>query len=189
MHISVSGSFSTGKTTLVTAARDRLVAEPRIDVVAIEEVARGVIARGYRLDKEATLDSYLNYILAQLSAERASRVHNHVISDRSLIDLLAYVRVNKDPKVPNDLNSLLEEIVWLEAQYFDIYCYIPVEFPPQNDGIRSTDINYQLEVDRELVKLFREYKISTVRISGAKEARLEAFVSLFTGSLVGRSGT
>jgi len=151
----------------------------KIDLTVISEVARSVIAKGYPLDRDATLDSYLNYILAQLTAERAAKTHRHVLSDRSLIDLLAYVRVNADVRIPTHLNSLLEEIVWIEADYYDVYCYIPVEFVPIDDGIRCIDGDYQQLVDAELVRLFREYQVPTIRISESHDERQDHLLSLF----------
>lgn len=172
MRVSISGSFSTGKTTLTRVTVERLRQRDGLDVAVISEVARKVLAAGHKLDREATIDSYLCYVREQLAAERANWNRPLVLSDRSLLDLLAYVRVNDDPAIPQDFPSLLEEIVWRETKYFDLYCYLPVEFAPIPDGEREVDPAYQRAVAAAMRQLLDELRVPLLELRGSVDDRL-----------------
>ena len=178
MRITMCGSFSTGKTTLVRSFADRLTRERQRDVFVIEEVARRVISEGFPLDRDASLEAYFHYVYYQLQAERLGRNHHDVVSDRSLLDSLAYLHVSRDPRMTESFMNMLTEIVWRETVYFDYYCYVPVEFSPVDDGIRSIDHEYQQLVDREMVKLLKYYGVRTVKVSGTIENRVNTLMEL-----------
>jgi len=178
MRISISGAFSTGKTTLAHSAVNGVSGSGRGHIHVIAEVARNVLEMGYQLDKNASLDSYLAYISLQLEAERSAKHQAHVLADRSLIDLLAHVRVNADPAIPIWFDRLLAEIVWTETEYFDRYCYIPIEFSPTVDGIRCVDPTYQRLVDIELVKLLGDFGVQQFQVSGTIEQRTRQLTNI-----------
>ena len=181
MRISVSGSFSTGKTSVVNAVVQRLQSSggPRVGVIS--EVARRVLAQGHLLDRDATIESYLCYVREQLTAERRHWGNRYVLSDRSLLDLLAYVRVNDDPAIPQDFPPLLEEIVWQETRFFDLYCYLPVEFEPVPDGEREVDPTYQREVAGEMRRLLDEFGVPVRDLRGSLEERTQALLQCLRG--------
>lgn len=182
MRISFSGTFSTGKTTLAAASYQALSKRYPGKVHLIREVARGVIAKGFQLDKGATVDSYVNYILAQLRAEREGDAE-HVLSDRSLLDLIPYVRLNDDEKIPDYFVEMLEEVVWRESRFFDVFCYVPIEFPMESDGVRPPDEAYRAAVDVSFVDVMREFEISYVRVAGSVAERTARVVEIVERSL------
>ena len=143
----------------------------------VEEVARGVIARGFPLNQDATRDSYYNYILDQLKAERLAG-NEIVLSDRSLVDLLAYIRTNNNPEIPLYFLSMLEEIIWLESKYFDVYCYLPIEFGLIVDDVRPEDIEYQIAVDKALQNILTEFKVQQIAVTGSIIERRDFIVEL-----------
>ena len=177
MRISVSGTHSTGKSVLAAAAYEALNAVWRGRVHLIPEVAREVIAKGFPLDDKATVDSYINYVMAQLREERQS-VAEHVISDRSFLDLLAYIRTNADPQIPSYFVEMVEEISWLDTRFFDVYCYLPIEFPLVEDGVRGIDEDYRAAVDETLCGLLREYGVKYVTVTGSLAERVNQVVNL-----------
>ncbi len=179
MRIALSGSFSIGKTTLAQALRKSVsVRLGAGEVHLIEETARKVIAAGFRLDRHGTLEAYLAYVSMQLEAERQATAR-HVIADRSLADLLAYVRTNADPKIPVSFTTALEEIVRLESRYFDWHCYIPIEFPLVVDDVRPDDSSYQRAVDENYRGVLREFQIPFVEVRGTLAQRAEQLSPLF----------
>ncbi|MFI5252119.1 MAG: AAA family ATPase [Bacteroidota bacterium] len=178
MRISMCGSFSTGKTTLVRSLADALIHKYTKDVFIIEEVARKVIAEGFPLDRNANLEAYFHYIYYQLQAERLAGKHQYVVSDRSLLDSLAYIHVSRDPGMSTSFVNMLTEIVWKETTFFDLYCYVPVEFSPIDDGIRSIDHEYQHLVDKEMVKLLDYFGVRTLKVSGTVESRVKSLMDL-----------
>ena len=98
MKVSITGSHSTGKTTLASAVFKILRKRGNTSVGLINEVARRVIAMGFPLNQDATIHSYLNYIWLVLKEEREC-VEKFVICDRSLVDLLGYIRTNNDTSI------------------------------------------------------------------------------------------
>lgn len=182
MRISFSGTFSTGKTTLAAASYEALSERYPGKVHLIREVARGVIAKGFQLDRGATVDSYVNYILAQLRAERESEAE-HVLSDRSLLDLIPYVRLNADERIPDYFVEMLEEVVWRESRFFDVFCYVPIEFPMESDGVRPPDEAYRAAVDACFVDALREFGVEFVRVGGSIGERTAQVVELVEQSL------
>lgn len=180
MIVSVSGAFSTGKTTVIercgTLARRR-----GIDLAVIPEVARTVLVEGYALDREATVESYLRYIELQLEAERTSPSAGHLLSDRSLVDLLAYLEVNEELAVPAETGRLLHELVRWEQGFFDAYCLVPIEFEPTPDGQRAVDPGYQRAVDQALRGLLDDLGAEVFEVRGGVEERAERLLGVLTG--------
>src|SRR5215207_7871441 len=103
MKLAFSGSHSTGKSTLL---REIETIHGAKNIVTIKDIARGVIKRGFPLEKNSTVDSFVNYIKDQLRAEREiERVDfDLLISDRTVIDAYGYATVNRDlprPHIPD----------------------------------------------------------------------------------------
>jgi nicotinamide riboside kinase len=178
MRISISGTHSTGKTVLARACYDSLVKKYPEEIDIIDEVAREVIAKGFPLNQDATLDSYINYLLLQIQAERLAKC-KHVVSDRSLIDLLAYVITNSNPIIPNYFLDLIKELIWVEKEYFDLYCYLPIEFDLIVDDVRPIEKEYRSAVDRTLTQIMSEFEVRVETIKGSLEERREKVLSLF----------
>lgn len=178
MKVSLSGTFSTGKTTLAESCHARLTAEFGPDYTFVPEVARTVIARGFGLDRAATIDSYVVYIQMQLEAERRADTA-HVMSDRSLLDLLAYIEFNDESRVPGYVADMLREIAWLESRYFDVYCYLPIEFPMEADGVRTPDEGYRGAIDAALREVLDRYGVTVRTIGGSPPERTAQLLDLF----------
>lgn len=177
MRVSVTGSFSTGKTTLVEAISRRYGRQ----VKTIEEVGRRVVLEGFPLDRDTTVESCLRYIELQLEAERLAETNSEsgevqpsVVSDRSLLDLLAYIRVNNNSALLSCAEGMLTEIVWRESEYFDLYCFVPIEFEPIVDGTRETDEEYQREIGSEIQVLLNKFGFPVLEIRGSVDERILA---------------
>jgi nicotinamide riboside kinase len=179
MKVSITGSHSTGKTTLARAFAKTLSESNEKSVGFINEIARKVIEMGFPLNQDATIHSYLNYIWLQLKEEHESN-ETYVISDRSLVDLLGYIRTNNDPQIPQYFVSMLEELLWLESAFFDLYCYLPIEFPLELDNVRPADVKYQQAVDTSIQSILKEYRLPYERITGSLNDRCKALIRLLT---------
>ena len=177
MRISITGSHSTGKTTLANAVAKILRRRGSNNVGLIHEVARRVIAMGFSLNQNATIHSYLNYIWLVLKEER-EHVEEYIISDRSLVDLLGYIRTNNDATIPKYFVSMLEELLWRESTYFDLYCYLPIEFPLQLDHVRPADVEYHKAVDINILQILHEYRLPYKQITGSIEDRCQQVLGL-----------
>jgi hypothetical protein len=148
-------------------------------VYVISEVAREVHAKGFPLNLDATVDTYYNCILAQLQAERNAN-KRYVLADRCLVDLLAYLRfsVRENFLISSYFVEMVEELVWLESQYFNCFCYLPIEFSLIADGIRSENLDFQSAVDREIRSILESYNLPFQPITGNLEERKLKVINL-----------
>src|ERR1035441_10899354 len=85
MKISILGSHSTGKTSLVEAVGLRLKGLCPNDAEVISETARKVLALGFPTNQDEFFETCYKFLEVQLQAERNCK-SKHVISDRSLVD-------------------------------------------------------------------------------------------------------
>lgn len=173
MRLTITGSHSTGKTTLLERVAERV----GDTVVVTREVARELIRQGVPLNDEVTADSVVAYITAQIARDRNASGH-HVLSDRSLLDLLAYIEASSAQRVPAHYVDLLRELVLFESRIFDYYIYVPVEFALEHDDVRPADTAFQKRVDDTVVRLLQDLKLPTLRVSGTLDSRVEAVVAL-----------
>ncbi len=175
VKISISGSHSVGKTTLINSIKNNIN-----NITIIPEIARILINKGFKLNKNITEYGIVNYITEYLFYERTT-LAEVIISDRSLIDLLAYVKTNNSSKIRKKYVNLIEEVVYEESKRFDFYIYLPIEFELIYDKIRSSDKNYQKQVDKTIVKLFKQYNIEYFTITGTVEQRTKKAIKIING--------
>ena len=133
-RISISGTHSVDKTTLTNSLIE--VLKDSIDIKLIPEVARELHAEGFLLNQDFTEWGLVNGVTKCLSYGR-NICADIILSDRSLIDILAYIKTNKSSKIRKKYLELVEEIVFEESKRFNYYFYLPIEFPLISDGIRA----------------------------------------------------
>jgi deoxyadenosine/deoxycytidine kinase len=175
MRISISGSHSVGKTTLANQLMEVIQREHNIEL--IPEIARILIAKRFLLNQNITEWGIVNYVQEYLYNERICNA-DIVLSDRSLIDLLAYIKTNNSPKIRKQFIQLVEEVVFEESKRFDHYFYLPIEFPLILDNVRPIDISYQKEVDHTLTELFKYYSIHPIVITGTIDQRISKAINI-----------
>jgi len=177
LKISISGTHSVGKTTLVNNIKKRMISS---NIHVIPEVARVLIDKGFKLNQDITEYGIVNYITDYLFFERT--INSEIlISDRSLIDLLAYVKTNNSKKIRKKYVELIEEVVYEESKRFDFYIYLPIEFKLIQDNVRPENIDYQKQVDITLVNLFKLYKIKPYTITGTISQRTNQVLKIING--------
>jgi len=165
LRVSISGAHSVGKSTLAKHLINHYSSQYK--VVEIREVARQLIQSGFKMSQHITEYGIINYINRYLKLER-NLIGDILISDRSLIDLLAYIKANKAKKIRNEFISLVEEAVYLESKQYDLYIYIPIEIPFEEDGIRPSDLYYRELVDNKIRELLDTYKTNWIKINGSE---------------------
>ena len=151
MKIALTGAHGVGKTTILYNLE-----HPN----KLQELARKYLIKDKKpsdmTDKERRVFQYKYWDLLEKTEDN----HNDFISDRSLIDVLAYQL---------DIDSVFEvyaRLIKLLSRY-DILFYIPIEFPLVVDDVRSPEIEYQLLIDmriRSLLNIFQESHDDIVRI-------------------------
>lgn len=177
-RIAVSGSHQVGKSTAISAIRDR--------AGVAGNVMRALSEAGLGVARETTPQTIEAYVRAQLHSEvTAASEYPDVVSDRVVLDGLAYVEaaVRRGEAVypwsEGEL-VLLRASARLHAASFDIHAFIPIEFPFQSDlpfhaGGR--------EFQREVSDLIEEYladnwPAQVVRISGSRDQRARLMQSM-----------
>lgn len=170
-RIAIVGSFSTGKTTLAEAAA------PKLGLPLLPEVARELAALGFKLDKDATVETETLIFLRQLHNEMT---HPGFIGDRSLLDVMAYaswVLENQPRRKEFALWDSCLDIAQhqLRSQYTHVF-YLPVEFGIVPDGLRPMDPDFQADIDRRILSLLQTYDVRHDTLTGSVEDRLDALL-------------
>ncbi|MCL2024182.1 MAG: ATP-binding protein [Coriobacteriia bacterium] len=174
ISIALAGSHCTGKTTLFDQLKHDL--SPEFDLKHITEVARKIIAKGYPLNQDANMESYIHYVNDQLTAEQAMFAYDVFVSDRTILDPLAYALVNKElprPYVPDSLIEMMRNIWLMEKEKYDFYVYFPIEFPLTMDDVRPGDEDYRSRVDTMIYSLLMENDVDFITVNGSLEQRVE----------------
>lgn len=166
-RIAIEGTHGVGKTTL---ARCLINSFKDLSVTLNSQIARSLIENGYPLGKEATAASYVQYIIAQLRAEEQAKECDLFISDRTLLDPLAYAMVNQESlgsDVPDSIIELLKSAWLLELRQYDLYVFVPIEFAAQADGVRPEGEPYRKEVEKQMLSLLNSNNLNYITVSGS----------------------
>lgn len=172
-RIAIVGSFSTGKTTLAEEIAERT------SLTLLPEVARQIIAEGFKLDKDATVETEVLIFLRQWHAEMT---HTEFVADRSLVDTMAYaewVLENQERRKEFALWDTCVDIAThaLRTHYSHVF-YLPIEFGIVPDGLRPMDPDFQADIDRRILGLLDRHDIRHSTLTGSVEERTEALIEL-----------
>lgn len=177
MIVAITGSHSTGKSTIVDFVKDN----PKF--VSLNSVTRSTIT-----DKERKIDGIDNLDNAQI------KIMNNIISgvddivqmnkqdpskiylmDRCVFDFIAYSRSfykqgNLSKEVLNEIESKCTNLY----KHIDLFVYLPIEFDIVDDGVRSLDNNLRKNVDNEIKDLLKCNNINYITLKGNVNERIES---------------
>lgn len=179
MKIALVGTHGVGKTTLGISIYHFF--QRKMSVKFSTGIPREIINRGFKLGKDATLASYIEYIVAQLSALSEADKFDLFISDRSILDTYAYALVNKKRgnSLISDTELRLLQLVWeLERERYDLFIYLPIQFCMEKDGVRPEGELYRAEVSNQMLQLLKNNNLPVEIVTGNKEAMYKAAVSI-----------
>jgi len=169
MKIVITGAQGVGKTTLA-----RQIKKHYTDFKVLHEAARLAKEAGYNLDKTATTETELWLIAKQIELESAEAKW---VADRCCIDLLAYINHLFSEEV--SLIEFATKTLVSRFKKYDLVLYLPSgEFAIHDDGLRSTDIEFQKAIDERIRDILEKHKIPFVRIVGSPQERLEKVKNL-----------
>lgn len=173
--INFTGAQGTGKTTVLKALQE-MDSFSSYDFVT--EVVRDFVReKGIKINRDGTTET--QNLLFEAYQKNLSR-KNPYISDRCLIDVCAYTHAGYNTFGLTDQEKAdwektkdfqLEKIKEAKNQ-FGLVFYFPIEFPIVGDGTRSTDKDYQAEIDGYIYKILRECEIPFIQITGSVEERV-----------------
>lgn len=162
MKIGVTGSHGVGKTTLskLIAGRERYKLLP--------ETPRQALQLGFEINENTPIETEFWIFGKQLEMEKIA--HDNYIADKCFIDLLAYARHIFSNKP--DFIRVLYEITKKAVKNYDVVIYLPAgEFPIEDDGIRSTDLKFQLAIDELILEILKEFNVNFLKVTGTPEER------------------
>lgn len=178
MNITLTGTHSVGKTTLGRGLYQHYCNSRK--TFFAEGIPRSIIARGYSLGASATMASYTEYIIEQLSALSQASRYEIYLSDRSLLDPYAYALSNQQngqSLITLRELELLHRVWELEQKEYNLYLYLPVQFPMSNDGIRPVGEGYRELVSQTILNLLEDYQLPYFTITSGPEEMLQQAIA------------
>lgn len=168
MKIGFCGTMSVGKTTLVKALKEL----PEFtDYTFTTERSKYLRDLGIPLNTDSTIKGQMVFL-----AERASELmQENIITDRTIIDVIAFTRLAKS--IPYYVNDDFEQLASYLIRDYDYIFYIsPEGVELEDNGVRTIDADYRIQIDKEINKVLDTYssKIRTyIELSGTTEERIE----------------
>lgn len=181
MKIILTGSHGVGKTTLGKQIHDFLngLSEEK-KFTYLREVPVQAHEAGFQINESTSFEAELWMFTKQIEMEMQNPAN--VILDKGFIDLLAYGEYLF--KNDEELISIIRRIALPKIKNYDLVIYLPTgEFAIPYDGLRSMDPIFQSEIDKMILKIMHQNKISYTRIVGTQEERYAKALQLIKGIL------
>jgi nicotinamide riboside kinase len=169
MKIAITGAQGVGKTTLA-----QQINRDYPDFKILPEAARLAVEAGYKLDQTATTETELWLIAKQIELESGE---GQWVADRCGIDLLAYIQHLFSKELA--LIKFATETLVPRFSNYDLVLYLPSgEFAIEDDGVRTTDVEFQQTIDQRVRDVLEMHKIPYIRIVGSPSERLVSVKNL-----------
>jgi nicotinamide riboside kinase len=157
MKIAITGSSSTGKTTLAIS----LLNENRFHKYAtnfLSADARSLLIKGgfKNMDNMTTRQTMMFQTQYFYRKKKIENEQSNFITDRSFIDIAAYWFIRDSINEPRKIQNKLIDLCKIENQKYDFLIYLPfglIEF--ENDGYRSKNLDFHRTIDNQ-IKIFLE---------------------------------
>jgi len=166
-RIGICGTMSVGKTSLVNSLKKL---EQFKDYTFATERSQHLMSLGIPLNTDSTLKGQTIFL-----AERCSELmHENIITDRTIIDVMAFTSQSKSIKQSD--KDLFETYASNFISEYDYIFYIsPEGIPIEFNGIRETNEQYRDLINSTIVNLIKkhDHKINKLGIlSGSTEERI-----------------
>lgn len=163
IKVAITGSHGTGKTTLVNELGLYW------DIPVIHERARQFGDEGFDLNHDATFETQLLMMLGQLADEDGLFGRSALISDRTIVDYLAYIYHSHHRPNKQVLDSIEASVYHLlnpgMRRRYDYVFYLPADsLPLVGDDLRPQDVRYQLDIDATLRAYYKRYGIDLYEV-------------------------
>ena len=168
MKIGLTGTMSCGKTTLVNALKEL----PQFkDYKFATERSKYLRDLGIPLNTDSTLKGQTIFL-----AERVSELmHENLITDRTVIDVMAFTQAAKSIK-PADKTSYEEYARNFINEYDYIFYVSPEGVEIEDNNVRETNAEYRDQIDyiiKGLCHLYNHRMSNFHMISGTTEERIK----------------
>ena len=166
MKIGFAGTMSVGKTTLVKALSE--LPEFKDYYIATER-SKYLRDLGIPLNTDSTLPGQFIFL-----AERASEIlRDKVLTDRTIWDVCAFTLSAQSITAFNK-RTFVEAALSLKDEY-DLVVYVsPEGVEIEDNGVRTTDLNYRNKIDTVIKMSLEEYKPKhLITVKGTTEERIK----------------
>ena len=157
--------MSVGKTTLVNALKEL----PEFkDYTFRTERSKYLMEMGIPLNTDSTYKGQLIF-----TAERAAELmQEKIITDRTVIDVMAFSNLSTSMKEHEKffLNTALTPLI---GEYDVLFYVSPEGVEIEDNGVRETDANYRMAIDREIKSTVSMHRGNAITIIGTVEERIE----------------
>ena len=166
MKIGFCGTMSVGKTTVVNALKEL----PEFKNYHFRtERSKHLMNLGIPLNTDSTLKGQLVF-----ASERAAELmQEKIITDRTVIDVMAFCDLSKSMK-DHEKFYLNATLYYLIDEYDVLFYVSPEGVKIEDNGIRETNAKYRDEIDKEIrsnIQMFCQNK--TITIKGTVKERIE----------------
>lgn len=167
MKLAFTGAQSTGKTTLLK----ELKRDPELSLKYDfrDEITRRMQKKGLSINESG---NDITQLLIMNSHIKNTLIDN-VIMDRCALDGLVYTDwMYRKGKIQQWVIEYADNVFKMLIDRYDYIFYLVPEFDIEDDGVRSTDIDFR----NEIVILFEQYikawNIPVIKLTGTVEQRL-----------------
>lgn len=175
MHrIVFTGAQGTGKTTILNYFKDQ-------NMNVITEVVRELAKKGVKINKDGD-EKGQTAIFKEYEAKLGEITQEGYISDRCLIDVLAYTKYLFDTGKVSEkfFNKQFKQVQKFCASNPDItYCYFPIEFAIEDDGVRDLDEEFRTAIDQNVQSLLTDLHITPIVVNGSVEDRINRVTRVY----------
>lgn len=167
MRIALTGTSSTGKTTLAhqlmaTSAFTNII--PNLITEDARQLLRSLGHRSMDVMTPAELRQFQQLYLEKKIATEFQR--SDYLVDRSYVDVAAYFLVRDSREMDTASVQSYVETCRVHALDYDLHFFLPYgRIPFKLDGYRSEDLAFHAAIDRQIQTLLEQWNIYTVRVS------------------------
>lgn len=179
VKVTLVGAQSVGKTTVLNYFRNTFLSP-------ITEVARNLSKQGVKINEDG--DKKSQDVIFQTYYDLLSQDIDY-ISDRGLIDVIAYTsylddtgKINDNHKtLVNQLNKLSE---FIKTNPDILVVYFPIEFQLVDDGVRSTNESFRTSIDNRIKELLEYFYSNYITVHGTPEERIKQIIDAIDNRLI-----
>ena len=171
MKIGFCGTMSVGKTTLVNALKKL----PEFKNYEFRtERSKHLMSLGIPLNTDSTLKGQTIF----LSERSAELMQENIITDRTVIDVMAFAQCSKSMNYL-DKDNFINMAACLIHEYDYIFYVSPEGVEIEDNGVRETNSKYRDEIDfmiRQLLTRFSHRIKNFIEIKGSTDNRIQKVI-------------
>lgn len=175
MKIAITGTQSTGKTTLLNALKEHDLFK---DFKFIDEVTRSVKSEGFKINEQG--DDATQIAIIKKHLDNLKLAGANAIYDRCFLDSLVYTYyLYQKGKVR--IETLDSAYIAFEnyIDQYDLIILLEPEFDVVADNVRSVSVEFRDEIAKIFKYFIIKYNLCILRLSGSTVERVRQFEEIY----------